>query len=454
MQQAIDIRTLDGQRFDVDPDATIELNMGGISLLNLQDRTASYTNNFKLPKTPNNDLIFEFAASFSRTNKPSIPVFISKGLFQKKATLKIVDVSKDYNCSLSFATTLDTLKNLNMDFIEPKMMYEIEDPLLYGDFFYSITSTIDTRTRLKKIKGNTNIITSSLNVEGNPDTYGGDLFISVDNYFKELITFTGITITGDLLTDFDFLSLYLNMPNYGYSIEEAAGGGIALYEGWITSDRNATTVADVISCLAKLFLAEVVFTDTGFEINKLNLTSEPIVIESIDKINSKDLVPALEKDNYIKYTCDGDNKFFGADKITGDGLGIKDLLTINAVIPKTDSVGYITSEYDSVKDKIIFMIPGNPISSQYLTLGGYAANPTTTTANVLSLSGFYSTPLNPIFANTFIVKADKKLDMFTADKIMKARKIRSIELGGDYWVDEMAYNLTTGQSKMKLIKLP
>ena len=86
MQQAIDIRRAsDGRRFDVYPNETIEVNMGGISLLKLADRTVSYTNSFKLPRTPNNEQIFEFASQPTRNNRPSIEVVITKGLFQKTA---------------------------------------------------------------------------------------------------------------------------------------------------------------------------------------------------------------------------------------------------------------------------------------------------------------------------------------------------------------------------------
>ena len=75
-------------------------------------------------------------------------------------------------------------------------------------------------------------------------------------------------------------------------------------------------------------------------------------------------------------------------------------------------------------------------------------------AAILSLSGFYSNILNPIFANPVIIEASRYIDPITADTIMNNRVITSVQLGGRYWVDQFAYNLTTGQSKLTLIKLP
>jgi len=68
-------------------------------------------------------------------------------------------------------------------------------------------------------------------------------------------------------------------------------------------------------------------------------------------------------------------------------------------------------------------------------------------------SGIYSGVLNSILQNPIILDATKWLDPFTANQIMESRIINSVQLGGRYWVDSMAYNITTGQSKMTLIKL-
>ena len=75
------------------------------------------------------------------------------------------------------------------------------------------------------------------------------------------------------------------------------------------------------------------------------------------------------------------------------------------------------------------------------------------TAEPLSIYPAYSNILTPIFTNPIILDASKWFDPFTANQIMESRVINSVQLGGRYWVDSMAYNITTGQSKMTLIKL-
>jgi hypothetical protein len=69
------------------------------------------------------------------------------------------------------------------------------------------------------------------------------------------------------------------------------------------------------------------------------------------------------------------------------------------------------------------------------------------------MSGYYSTVLNPIFANPVILSATGYIDPLTSDTIMNDRVIKSVKLGGRYWVDDMKYNLTNGNSVLKLIKL-
>ena len=128
----LEIRTISGTRLDVYPTATIEVNMGGISLLNLQDRTATYTNSFKLPRTPTNESVFEFASQPTRNNRPVIDVIITKGLVQRLAVLKVIEFEKDYKCSVSYTDiliqlneTIDLFSDYNND-VAYEILYQSE----------------------------------------------------------------------------------------------------------------------------------------------------------------------------------------------------------------------------------------------------------------------------------------------------------------------------------------
>ena len=72
---------------------------------------------------------------------------------------------------------------------------------------------------------------------------------------------------------------------------------------------------------------------------------------------------------------------------------------------------------------------------------------------MVTLSGVYSTILNPILTQPIILEVTCILNSLTANDIINTRVIKSLQLGGRYWVDSMAHDLTTGNTKMKLIKL-
>ena len=88
MYQPIKITNQNGDVFDTSPNVNIELNMGGVSLLNLSEKTVSYTNAFTLPRTPNNDRLLDYSGFRDSRNKPKIKIFIQKGLFFKGANLR------------------------------------------------------------------------------------------------------------------------------------------------------------------------------------------------------------------------------------------------------------------------------------------------------------------------------------------------------------------------------
>jgi len=45
------------------------------------------------------------------------------------------------------------------------------------------------------------------------------------------------------------------------------------------------------------------------------------------------------------------------------------------------------------------------------------------------------------------------MDMLTMDEVIKKRVIYSVGLGGQFWVETLAYSLVSGNCKMKLIKI-
>lgn len=430
----LNITTDSGVRLDLNPKATIEVNMGGISLLDLSSRTATYTNSFKLPRTPNNELIFAFASQPTRNNRPVINVTITKGLFQRKAVLKVLEFGDSYKCSVSYSNIIDTIKNTKIDFITPQLNIKSSASLEEIGDYITVLSTNSTFHCL---------YTNSNSLEG------GNVVISVKKWLELLSTHLGITISGTLLVDSDFLNMQLLMPDYSHEIV-FTGGNYVLNQ--LKIGNSIVNCSNVFKAINEIFMCDIIYNYDSIEFNLVNVTKTPLITEGF-MLNSKKMSSDYAKENYIKYTNEGDNDFFGSDYFIADGIGEKEVFKINSIIPKTDIIGYITTKSDDFIGKVILFTKGDLINED-MTLTGYSITVDIFKAAILTLSGFYSNILNPIFANPVILEAERYIDPLTADNIMTNRIINSVQLGGRYWVDSMAYNLTTGQSKMTLIKLP
>jgi hypothetical protein len=443
MLNPIEIRTLEGVRLDVDTSATIEVNMGGISLLSLADRPATYTNSFTLPRTPTNESVFAFASQPTRNNRPVIDVIITKGLFQRSAMLKVTEFEGSYKCTLNYDNgVIESLKNQTIDVVDTLSTYTGATTQTEAVQF---PCGLGNPVKYYTFKTNNTII-SSYGENG----LSGTSMMKLTKWFELLSLLTGITFDGTLFSDSNFNNQYLNVPNYGYKLKLDYSLEEEKYY-----DRTISA-SSVISAICKLYGCDIKTSFDTLTIDKLDLTISPIDIETIS-IKSKIIFSGLGKDNYIAYNASGSDAYFGSDKFTSDGAGINTIEN-GCNVPLTDVVGYITNDKDSVADKIIIFSQGTfseenvsiYFTSTFITELGIGIN----SVDILSMSGFYSDILNPIFANPVILKANGYIDPLTADTIMNDRVINSVRLGGRYWVDQMAYNLTTGNSVLTLIKLP
>ena len=173
---------------------------------------------------------------------------------------------------------------------------------------------------------------------------------------------------------------------------------------------------------------------------------------------SKQIESPYNLNNRIVYVVDSrEDKLFGSDNIISSGANDKEILKIKSFIPVYYEglySGYDTSDKDALSKLIIMGSSGytaNEVKSRGIA---YTSGIQSYVASPIDMNGYYSSILNPIFANPVILSASGYIDPLTADSIMNTRIINSVKLGGRYWVDEMKYNLTTGNSVLKLIKLP
>ena len=447
MDSPINITTLSGVRLDVTPSATIEVNMGGISLLDLNSRTATYTNSFNLPRTKTNETVFEFASQPTRSNRPSIDVLVTKGLFQKKAVLKVIDFDKEYKCSITYDS-----ENL----IEQVKLLNIYDFVTDGTVVYTFGSTEPTQEEI--VLACNDINNGYFYPVTKPHTFTRNT-TSPNNCaisLNKLIDIGGITFSGTLLDVIgnDFDKSFIFMRNIFLSVQNISGT-------WkLILTKNDTTskilFSDVIQTISYIFFADVVYNENRIELNSFTTDFTQIDLEGFTF--KKSLTTPYEKNNYIRYTLvdSSIDVNFGADNISSVGSGDKVLVEIKNKIPKFYTGIY--GDYDILNDvsdsDIIIM--GYEAELAYMSYNAvdFIEVITAKVAKPLSMIGFYSNILNPIFSEPIFLDAAKNIDPFAANTIMNNRVINSVQLGGKYWVDSMAYNLTTGKSKLTLIKLP
>ena len=130
ISQDIEIRTIAGVKFDMLAGETVEVVMGGFSLLDLSLRSADYTTSFRLPRTPVNEGILAFASETTRYNRPNIAVYIRFGSKDMLGFLKVLSFDTAYSVALTFS-----------DFIKEMAGYTLND--IVGDIVNPIyTSTV------------------------------------------------------------------------------------------------------------------------------------------------------------------------------------------------------------------------------------------------------------------------------------------------------------------------
>ena len=440
MPQAINIYTTTGQRIDVMPNTTIEINMGGISLLNLQDRTATYSNSFTLPRTPNNEQIFAFASQPTRNNRPEIEVIIQKGLFSKNARLKVLSFEGDYKVSISYD------KISIIDILKTKTVKDILRTVNFGTFANDgafITAMVNGISGYRYLSESRRMIPSDFINEG-------QIFYSINAILLRITEIYNITFSGYPIGDSIYNLSYYPMKG-SYTTKNLVNGNYSV----VADSDDTVFLIDIIKEIAYIFCCDVKIEDNEIKFTRLSsiMQSAPINIEGFKY--SKELYSNLANINKITYTLSKDilNQDFASDNFTSSGVGVGTVLQLKTYIPKSISTGYVfTGDSDSRKAPTVLYAKyiDRPINVTW-------KNTTVTVPNHREVSFIqlseYSNILAPIFANPVILDASGYIDPLKANQIMTTRIINSVQLGGRYWVDSMAYDLVSGNSKLKLIKL-
>lgn len=435
MQYLIDIRTTSGIRLDVLENSTIELNMGGITLLDMANRTTTYTNQFNLPRTPTNDSIFGFSAVTQSLVKPVVNVYITKGLLQMQGTIKVTEFDTTYKCVFSQADPV-YVQSLKSTFLESLLNTDTGITGSASDFIISICGTSND---YRVLFGESYYIAST--------TYKAkNVCVKLSALIAGIESVCNVRFEGNLLTETLYTQSYLNISSAGFG--EIAGDYVVIIP------ESTITAADLVSEIAKYFLKSVEFT--GNVINFVDiLTATPVQIDTLS-IESKEMYTGMAGTNNINYnvnTAYTDLNYLGAS-LTADGTGIKEILKLNAYLPYYNGTKYVLATDDESTNKIIICQAAELIGSfdvTYKTVTETVSNPAIMT--FADLSTIFESVLQPVFTNTFILNAEGWMSAFDANAILTNRNILCPALGGRYWVETMAYDMVSGRCKLKLIRL-
>lgn len=438
ISQDIEIRTVDGRKFDMLAGETVEMVMGGFSLLDLSLRSASYTTAFKLPRTPANESILEFASETTRYNRPKIDVYFRAGTTDKRGVLKVISFNKYYSVSISFTDFKDAMSGYELNDI----VADIVNPVFTNDPNTLINQlcTSNLYTVFHSYSENTQIYLSEMGV-----------YINQGEIISMICTKAGYTAVFD--AGVNLTTKFLFCRDWYYEIDSNVGYPPFNINIKKTTDNQYKSISELLKqlCLANgiYFTADEQKKEVTFQKIETVLASTPINIETLT-LQTKQHYTGHGRNNTIKYSVgDGISSFTKYATFTADGATSKEVLQLEILIPSkvagvhnlADVTELVIASREGAKSDVWYYYGyGGAIlfNTEYLT-----------TPDLAPVYAFMQT----VFADTFIITVEGYINSLQIESVMSGRVIRSVALGGTYFVETLNYNINTGKTVATLIKL-
>lgn len=439
ISQDIDIRTIDGIKVDMFAGEMVEVVMGGFSLLDLSLRSANYTTSFELPRTPVNERIFEFASETTRYNRPNIPIFARFGTRDMHGYLKVVSFGKEYSVTLKFtdfinAMTGYTLNDIVGDIINPVFTNSDIPPLLNS------LCTSAKYTLFHSYSANTNILLKDMGV-----------YINQAEIINMICVKAGYTSVLD--AGIDLSTKFLFCRDWYYEVDN--NGGYPPFNINIkkTTDKQYKSISVLLKqlCMANglYFTVDEMTKTVTFQKMEMFLSSTPVNVETLT-LTEKQMYTGHGSNNTIKYSVgEGITTTTKYATFTADGATSKEALQLEILIPS--KVGGVHNLAD-VTELVVASREGAKSNVWYYFDGGGAEFFNTEYLTMPDLAPVYAF-MQTVFKDTFVISAEGYIGSLQIESIMSGRVIRSVALGGTYFVETLNYNINTGKSVMTLIKL-
>ena len=439
ISQDIEIRTIAGVKFDMMVGETVEVVMGGFSLLDLSLRSADYTTSLRLPRTPVNEGILEFASETTRYNRPNVAVYIRFGSKDMLGFLKVLSFDTAYSVALTFS-----------DFIKNMSGYTLND--IVGDIANPIyTSTVSLQAMTNDLcNGATYTMFHHYSEDEFPVLSGRGIFINHAKVIDMICVKAGYTSSIDAGVDLSKVFLFCRDWYYKYRIVSAGNYEINITADTQTQYKSISVLLKQICLLNGIYFTvdEATKIVSFYSISAL-LENTPIPIETL-KMTEKQMYTGHGLKNNINYAVgDGILSTTKNAVFYADGTSTKEVLELEFLIPS--KVGNKHSLYD-VTELVSASREGTKSLIQYHSTEAGNLYITTETMIVPDLAPVYAFMSN-VFAETSVVTAEGHIGSLDIENIMQKRIIRSVGLGGIYFVETLNYNINTGNSVLTLIKL-
>ena len=439
ISQDIEIRTIAGVKFDMLAGETVEVAMGGFSLLDLSLRSTNYTTSFKLPRTPTNEAILEFASETTRYNRPNIPIFARFGTRDMHGYLKVVSFGKEYSVTLKFtdfinAMTGYTLNDIVGDIINP-VFTNSDMPTLFNSLCTSAKYTL-----FHSYSADTNILLKDMGV-----------YINQAEIINMICVKAGYTSVLD--AGIDLSTKFLFCRDWYYEVDN--NGGYPPFNINIKkkTDKQYKSISVLLKqlCMANglYFTVDEMTKTVTFQKMEMFLSSTSVNVETLT-LTEKQMYTGRGSNNTIKYSVgEGITTTTKYATFTADGATSKEALQLEILIPS--KVGGVHN-LAVVTELVVASREGAKSNVWYYFDGGGVGSFNTEYLTMPDLAPVYAF-MQTVFKDTFVISAEGYIGSLQIESIMSGRVIRSVALGGTYFVETLNYNINTGKSVMTLIKL-
>ena len=456
-----------GNKLDVSQEETIEINMGGISLLNLQQRTYTHTNSFSLPRTPNNEAELGYIGLKQVYANPRVEVIIQRGLINLRGFITVlnttestIEVSFAYDDGGGFAD----LKNMNFYTMVYNETYpEFNDDQTGQEDLLRYITAMPVNTVDEKIYYAPHTAGGVITAYDIEDRNSGGLVIRFIKLIGLLELELGITINGKE-----------NIPPKLWVVNKWAGFGVQhnytthKIQPFVSLRQNIGTaffsVSDVLKAFCQYHNLDFVQTSYNtFEFRTFTtiLANEPYVIDQEILEWQKSTTTGLALVNNITFKNTGS----AFARIYGNGEGNKELFKSLVSSPArqyfpTSPINEALTGFNlSECTDIIFLSKYDSFYSnkyyEFITGLGQDTYECVLTINYQELIVARATNYEIIgqaLRYPIIFDVTIWLSNYDFEQVSQKRMVRSVVLGGDFFVEKMAYNVNKGNAVLTLIK--